>query len=72
MTAPKLTKEEFCARFKARMYRDAPFTRFENAIAIMDHVNEVADLYYEDHKINGKTPEQLALLEIRILNRYDH
>lgn len=58
MTGP-LTKEEFCARFKARMLAVAGAT-FDDGTSIADYADENAPLYFKERDYAEEGPEECA------------
>ena len=59
----KLTLEEFCARFKAKMLAVVGPT-FDDGDSVADYADETAPTYFEeaDQRIEG--PEECALTDI--------
>lgn len=58
--AEKLTKDEFCARFKKRMLDRAGPT-FDDGESIADYADETAPLYFENYPSPMcDTPEECA------------
>lgn len=55
-----LTKEEFCARFVARMTKTAPFSAFDDGTSVEDYAKETAPSYWEDEWQRAEGPEECA------------
>lgn len=54
-----LTKDEFCARFKARMLEQRE--TFDDGSSVADYADEIAPTYYADHHMkDGSSPELCA------------
>lgn len=60
MSEPKLTKEEFCARFKTRMVQRAGET-FADGGSIAEYADSTALTYFtEQYQDGDESPEELA------------
>ena len=59
MTVPPLTKEEFCARFKARMIERAGET-FEDGTSIAEYADTTGPTYWDDPHEREDGPEDCA------------
>lgn len=58
-----MSKEEFCARFKARML-DRAGTHFDDGESIADYAEEIAPTYYETDWQRRMGPEECADADI--------
>lgn len=58
-----MTKEEFCARFKAETLRLAGET-FDDGTSIAEYADEIAPSYYEDEFFRADGPEECAQSDI--------
>ncbi|MCB4861651.1 hypothetical protein K7W03_18845 [Sphingobium sp. PNB] len=56
----ELSKEEFCARFKARMLERAGVDRFDNGESIADYADDTAPTYWETDWQRAEGPEACA------------
>ncbi len=62
MNEPKLTIEEFAARFMAHMLKCAG-EKFDDGASIAEYAEEIASSYFEDYRAGhafGETPEDCA------------
>jgi hypothetical protein len=60
-TKTLLSKDEFCARFKAYMLKCAPFQTFDDGGTVAEYADETAPTYWEDqHHRFGESPEECA------------
>jgi hypothetical protein len=59
MTKPEITKEEFCARFKAYMLSVAGET-FDDGEPIADYADETAPTYWDEPGQRKEGPEECA------------
>lgn len=58
-TETLLSKEDFCARFKARMIRVAG-EKFDDGNSIAEYASETAPSYWEEQHLDGESPEECA------------
>jgi len=58
-TETLLSKEEFCARFKARMLAVAG-EKFDDGDSIAEYADDTAPSYYEDRLDHDESPEECA------------
>jgi hypothetical protein len=58
-----LSKDEFCARFKAHMLKMAG-EKFDDGESIADYADETAPTYWEDQHKDGEAPEDCAEADI--------
>ena len=54
-----LTKEDFCARFKARMVAVAGDT-FDDGKSIAEYADEIGPTYWAEQHQDGESPEDCA------------
>ena len=59
MAEPNMTKEEFCARFKARMIAVAG-EKLDDGTIVADYADEVALTYYDEPHQREEGPEECA------------
>ena len=55
-----LTKDEFCARFKARMLKLAKRDTFDDGEPVADYADETAPTYWDDIEQREWGPEACA------------
>ena len=55
-----LSKEEFCARFRACMLKQAGFENFDDGTSVADYADDTAPSYWEDQHKDGESPEECA------------
>lgn len=53
-----ITRNEFLARFKARMVAMAPFPAFDNGQTVADYADEIGPTYWDNPEHEG--PEESA------------
>lgn len=58
-----LSREEFCARFKAHMLKLAG-EKFDDGDSIADYADETAHSYFEEQHMLGESPEECAETDI--------
>ena len=58
MTEPEITKEEFCARFKARMLEVTD--KFDDGSSVAEYADETAPTYWDDPDQRAEGPEECA------------
>lgn len=61
--ADEITREEFCARFKARMLARAGAT-FADGGAIAEYADETGPTYFDDEDLRDDGPEDCADTDI--------
>lgn len=59
-----LTKDEFCARFKAEMLRLTPFSTFDDGQTVACYADETAPSYFDEQHQDGFSPEECAKSDI--------
>lgn len=57
-TQTLLPKEEFCARFKARMLKAG--ATFDDGSSVAEYADDTAPTYWEEQHKDGESPEECA------------
>jgi len=57
-TGTLLSKEEFCARFKAHMLKAGE--KFDDGSSIAEYADDTAPTYWEEQHRDGSSPEECA------------
>jgi hypothetical protein len=63
MSDPEITKEEFCARFKAHMLAMAG-EKFDDGASIAEYADETATAYWDEPDQRAEGPEECASADI--------
>jgi len=58
-----LSKEDFCARFKAHMIKLAGET-FDDGSSIPEYADEIAPTYWAEQHRSGESPEECASADV--------
>lgn len=59
-TQTLLSKEEFCARFKAHILKVVGDGPLDDGTDVADYADETAPTYWEEQHKDGESPEQCA------------